>query len=121
MPEERRGTLIVEPGEDGYRFDVHVQGERETVFFQRLTSSPASSRAAASPSRSRGRAWLQALLDFEAALARAQARAGVITRRGRERDRRACDVDRFDVAAIGAGAAEIGNPAGRGRQGAAGS
>ena len=34
VPEERRGTLIVEPGEDGYRFDVHVQGDRETVFFR---------------------------------------------------------------------------------------
>ena len=34
VPEARRGTLIVEPGEDGYRFDVHVQGDRETVFFR---------------------------------------------------------------------------------------
>ena len=34
VPEERRGTLIVEPGKDGYRFDVHVQGDRETVFFR---------------------------------------------------------------------------------------
>jgi protocatechuate 3,4-dioxygenase, alpha subunit len=34
VPEERRGTIVAEPGEDGYRFDVHVQGERETVFFR---------------------------------------------------------------------------------------
>jgi protocatechuate 3,4-dioxygenase, alpha subunit len=34
VPEDRRATLIVEPGEDGYRFDVHVQGDRETVFFR---------------------------------------------------------------------------------------
>ena len=34
VPEDRRGTLIVEPGADGYRFDVHVQGDRETVFFR---------------------------------------------------------------------------------------
>ena len=34
VPSERRGTLLVERGEDGYRFDVHVQGERETVFFR---------------------------------------------------------------------------------------
>lgn len=34
VPEERRGTLIAVPGEDGYRFDVHVQGDRETVFFR---------------------------------------------------------------------------------------
>jgi protocatechuate 3,4-dioxygenase alpha subunit len=34
VPKQRRGTLLVEPGEDGYRFDVFVQGERETVFFR---------------------------------------------------------------------------------------
>jgi protocatechuate 3,4-dioxygenase alpha subunit len=34
VPEDRRGTIIAEPGEDGYRFDVHVQGESETVFFR---------------------------------------------------------------------------------------
>jgi len=33
VPEARRHTLIAEPGPDGYRFDVHVQGEGETVFF----------------------------------------------------------------------------------------
>ena len=35
VPEERRGTLLAEPTGDGeYRFDVHVQGEHETVFFK---------------------------------------------------------------------------------------
>jgi len=34
VPEDRRGTILVEPGEDGYRFDVHLQGESETVFFR---------------------------------------------------------------------------------------
>lgn len=34
VPEERRTTLVVEPGEAGYRFDVYLQGERETVFFK---------------------------------------------------------------------------------------
>lgn len=29
----RRGTLIAEPTTDGYRFDVHLQGAGETVFF----------------------------------------------------------------------------------------
>jgi protocatechuate 3,4-dioxygenase alpha subunit len=29
----RRSTLIAQPGGDGYRFDVHFQGEHETVFF----------------------------------------------------------------------------------------
>jgi protocatechuate 3,4-dioxygenase, alpha subunit len=34
VPEDRRHTLIAQPGDDGYRFDVHVQGEGETVFFE---------------------------------------------------------------------------------------
>jgi protocatechuate 3,4-dioxygenase alpha subunit len=34
VPEERRGTLLAQPTADGYRFDVHVQGEGETVFFK---------------------------------------------------------------------------------------
>ncbi|WP_416900226.1 MAG: protocatechuate 3,4-dioxygenase subunit alpha [Minwuia sp.] len=37
VPEDRRGTLVAERQEtpDGivYRFDIHMQGERETVFF----------------------------------------------------------------------------------------
>jgi len=28
-----RQTLIATPSDDGYRFDVHLQGDRETVFF----------------------------------------------------------------------------------------
>jgi protocatechuate 3,4-dioxygenase alpha subunit len=34
VPEDRRETLIARPTDDGYRFDVHVQGEGETVFFK---------------------------------------------------------------------------------------
>ena len=34
VPEARRHTLLAVPGADGYRFDVHVQGEHETVFFK---------------------------------------------------------------------------------------
>ena len=33
VPAERRDTLIAERDGDGYRFDVRIQGERETVFF----------------------------------------------------------------------------------------
>jgi protocatechuate 3,4-dioxygenase, alpha subunit len=37
VPEERRATLLAEPTETPsglvYRFDIHMQGERETVFF----------------------------------------------------------------------------------------
>ena len=34
VPDNRRDTLISRPSDDGYRFDVHVQGEGETVFFK---------------------------------------------------------------------------------------
>lgn len=34
VPTERRGTLIAKKASDGaYRFDIYMQGERETVFF----------------------------------------------------------------------------------------
>jgi protocatechuate 3,4-dioxygenase alpha subunit len=33
VPESRRHTLIAEPTDNGYRFDIHLQGEGETVFF----------------------------------------------------------------------------------------
>ena len=33
LPEDRRGTLVATRTDDGYRFDVHLQGDRETVFF----------------------------------------------------------------------------------------
>jgi protocatechuate 3,4-dioxygenase alpha subunit len=33
VPAERRNTLLAQPTEDGYRFDIHLQGPGETVFF----------------------------------------------------------------------------------------
>jgi protocatechuate 3,4-dioxygenase alpha subunit len=33
VPVERRGTLLAEPVDSGYRFDIHIQGSNETVFF----------------------------------------------------------------------------------------
>jgi protocatechuate 3,4-dioxygenase alpha subunit len=33
LPEDRRETLLALPTDDGYVFDVHLQGDRETVFF----------------------------------------------------------------------------------------
>jgi protocatechuate 3,4-dioxygenase alpha subunit len=33
VPEHRRGTLLAQPTEGGYRFDIRLQGEDETVFF----------------------------------------------------------------------------------------
>ena len=34
VPDDRRDTLIARPTDDGYRFDVRLQGEGETVFFK---------------------------------------------------------------------------------------
>jgi protocatechuate 3,4-dioxygenase alpha subunit len=34
VPEERRDTLVATPEGEGFRFDIVLQGERETVFFQ---------------------------------------------------------------------------------------
>ena len=34
LPEDRRQTLVATPDEDGYRFDVRLQGEGETVFLR---------------------------------------------------------------------------------------
>ncbi|RZU31964.1 protocatechuate 3,4-dioxygenase subunit alpha [Blastococcus saxobsidens] len=33
LPEDRRDTLIATPTDDGYRLDIYLQGDRETVFF----------------------------------------------------------------------------------------
>jgi protocatechuate 3,4-dioxygenase alpha subunit len=33
VPAERRATLLAQPTADGYRFDIHLQGPGETVFF----------------------------------------------------------------------------------------
>jgi 3-carboxy-cis,cis-muconate cycloisomerase len=56
-------------------------------------------------------AWLQAMLDFEAALARALARAGLITGDDAQAIGRACRAQDYDIAALGRAAAAVGNPA----------
>jgi 3-carboxy-cis,cis-muconate cycloisomerase len=56
-------------------------------------------------------AWLQAMLDVEAALARAEAGAGVISAEHAEAIAGACQAERFDIAALGGQAAAVGNPA----------
>jgi protocatechuate 3,4-dioxygenase alpha subunit len=33
VPAARRDTLLATPTDDGYRFDIHLQGDGETVFF----------------------------------------------------------------------------------------
>jgi 3-carboxy-cis,cis-muconate cycloisomerase len=57
-----------------------------------------------------GEAWLRAMLDVEAALAKACARAGLFSMTEADAIARACTVDRFDVDAIARAAAEEGNP-----------
>ncbi|MDP9408831.1 MAG: protocatechuate 3,4-dioxygenase subunit alpha [Actinomycetota bacterium] len=34
LPAERRRTLLAQPSEDGYRLDLRLQGDGETVFFR---------------------------------------------------------------------------------------
>ena len=56
------------------------------------------------------RAWLQALLDFESALARVQARAGRIPAPAADAIAAACRAERFDPRALGEAARAAGNP-----------
>ena len=56
------------------------------------------------------RAWLQGMLDAEAALARAEARAGVIPAEAAEAIAACCDADRFEIAALAEGARRLGAP-----------
>jgi 3-carboxy-cis,cis-muconate cycloisomerase len=56
------------------------------------------------------RAWLAALLEVEAGLARAEARAGVIPEAHAEAIARACRAEGFDIATLGRAAAASGNP-----------
>src|SRR3989442_11997385 len=56
------------------------------------------------------RAWVQAMLDVEAALARAESRVGVIPPTAAENVASHCRVDEFDVAQIGRAAVRNANP-----------
>jgi 3-carboxy-cis,cis-muconate cycloisomerase len=58
-----------------------------------------------------GRAWLQAMLDAEEALARAEAAAGVISSADAEAIAAACDASRYDVAELARDGHRAGNPA----------
>jgi 3-carboxy-cis,cis-muconate cycloisomerase len=57
-----------------------------------------------------GRAWLQAMLDAEAALALAEALVGLIPREAAETIVSRCDADLFDPGEIGRRGREAGNP-----------
>lgn len=56
------------------------------------------------------RAWLQAMLDAEAALARSQAGAGMISASDAEDIASVCEASRFDAAELGRGGRAAGNP-----------
>lgn len=56
------------------------------------------------------RAYVQAMLDFEAALARAEARAGAIPADAAQAIAACCDADRFDPAALGREGRASGTP-----------
>jgi 3-carboxy-cis,cis-muconate cycloisomerase len=58
-----------------------------------------------------GRAWVQAMLDAEAALARAQAAAGVIPTEAADRIAACCDASSFDPEQIGEEGRRVANPA----------
>ena len=57
-----------------------------------------------------GKAWLQAMLDAEGALAVAEARAGLIPAEAAEAIAHLCDANLFDVGEIGANGRAAGNP-----------
>ncbi|MQY29266.1 3-carboxy-cis,cis-muconate cycloisomerase [Nocardia aurantia] len=57
-------------------------------------------------------AWVQAMLDFESALAWAQAAAGLIPAAAAAAIEKQCRAELYDIGELGAQAAGIGNPAG---------
>jgi 3-carboxy-cis,cis-muconate cycloisomerase len=56
------------------------------------------------------RAWLQAMLDVEAAIAAAEAKVGLIPEQAASAIAGCCQADRFDVDAIGRGTVSAGTP-----------
>lgn len=63
------------------------------------------------PEATHDRAWIQAMLDTEAALAVAEATAGLIPQEAAEAIAACCSSDRFDVDALMREARSVGNPA----------
>jgi 3-carboxy-cis,cis-muconate cycloisomerase len=70
----------------------------------------AVSRRGAVPGLVGDAAYLQAMLDVEAALAHAEARAGLIPAEHADAIAAACEAGRFDIRALGDAAAAAGNP-----------
>src|SRR5262249_61228407 len=69
------------------------------------------SPTAAMPALSSDAPRLQAMLDFDAALAKAEASIGLIPSAAAAAIGQACRADRFDIAALARATAEAGNPA----------
>ena len=117
VPNERRATLIASARRA--TATGSTSGCRATM---RPSSSPSEPGGlfdgvlAAGPVRAAvdDEAWLRAMLDVEAALARAQARVGTVPAAAAEAITAACAAARgepaFDPAALGAAAAGSGNP-----------
>jgi 3-carboxy-cis,cis-muconate cycloisomerase len=76
-----------------------------SLLFQPLFTTPAMAEALSD------RVRLQAMLDFEAALARGSARAGLVPPAAAAVISGRCRASLFDLGALGAGAAQAGNPA----------
>src|SRR5579872_2953533 len=57
------------------------------------------------------RAWVQSMLDAEAALVWAESRAGIVPASAAEEIARACQADRFDLETVAIEARNVGNPA----------
>ncbi|MCF3105136.1 3-carboxy-cis,cis-muconate cycloisomerase [Streptomyces roseoverticillatus] len=100
-PPPRRATPAAEPG-------GAVQAGEAAVADVGLLS-PVRIGAAAEADTS-DVAWLQAMLDAEAALARAQARVGAVPAPAAEAITRAARAERFDVRALALAARETANP-----------
>ena len=97
---ERRATLVAVPeGADELRFDIRLQGRRRDGVLRAVTLEavlvPPALRAAVSD-----RAWVEAMLEAERALANAEALAGVIPAHAAGPIAEACRVDRIDVEAV---------------------
>jgi 3-carboxy-cis,cis-muconate cycloisomerase len=92
VPRERRATLVarkISQGEGALAWDVHLQGSEETVFSDR--------------------ARIQSMLEFEAALARAEASVGVIPASAAAPIAAKCRAELFDFESLAQAAAHAGN------------
>ena len=93
VPADRRETLMAEREDDGYRFDIRIQGPGRDRLLRRLSCSAAMYARGDVAAAVSDAAWLQAMLDVEAALGGEPMRAADI-----------------DIAALGREAADHASP-----------